>query len=73
MLITDMKGSGRGLIESHTRVLYSVAEKEQKNSERSDCLRGLRSKCSLFLKRIWDIKLSRTKLYPLISRDDIEG
>jgi len=28
-----MKGSGRGLIESHTRVLYSVAEKNKKIQE----------------------------------------
>jgi hypothetical protein len=40
MLIADMKGSGRGLIESHIRVLHSVAEEKNKKIKKVQIVSG---------------------------------
>jgi hypothetical protein len=72
MLITDMKGTGRCLIESHTHVLHSVVEKTKK-IQKKRIVSGASGQNVDILKRSWDIKLSRTKLYPLKSRNDIVG
>jgi hypothetical protein len=72
MLITDMKGTGRCLIESHTHVLHSVAEKNKK-IQKDRIVSGASVQNVDLLKRSWYIKLSRTKLYPLKSRNGIKG
>jgi hypothetical protein len=72
MLITDMKDNGRGLIESHTRVLHSVAEKNKK-IQKDQIVSGVWGQYVDILKRSWNIKLSRTKLYPLKLKNYIEG
>jgi hypothetical protein len=72
MLITDKKGSGRGLIESHTRLLQCLAGKNKK-IKKVQIVSGAWVQNVDFLIRSRDIKLSRTKLYHLASRNYVKG
>jgi len=66
-----MKDTGRGLTASHNRVLHSVAEKNKK-IQKDQIVSGAWGQCVDILKRSLDNKLSRTKLYPLKLRNNIE-
>jgi hypothetical protein len=60
MFITDMKGSGRGLVVSHARVLVSGAEKTR-NIRHFRLSPVPEVKSWTFLIRSWDIKASFVK------------